>query len=32
MVNFDQTVGYRGCDRAAEDTIDTIEVAEKFVK
>jgi hypothetical protein len=32
MVNFDQTVGCRGCDRAAEDTIDTIEVAEKFVK
>jgi hypothetical protein len=32
MLNFDQTFGYRGCDRAAEETIDTIEVAEKFVK
>jgi hypothetical protein len=26
MLNFDQTFGYRGCDRAAEDTFDTIEV------
>ena len=26
MLNFDQKFGYRDCDRAAEDTFDTIEV------